>query len=146
MNGVLGFRQDRWGIVCGMTNKGEIEMKKIAFAFAGLVLLSTWAHAAVTLDAAAVRKLVTGNTANGVAPNGATMKNYFAPDGKLVRQMGDKITEGSWTVNDDGSQCVAGVPGGCATIVKNDDGSYDRVLPDGKVPLKWTSFANGKDF
>ncbi len=121
-------------------------MKKIAFVITGFVLFSGWAHAAETLDAAAVRKLITGNTANGVAPNGATMKNYFSSDGKLYRYMNGDIFEGTWSVKDDGSQCVEGLPGGCATIVKNDDGSYDRVLPDGKARLKWTSFANGKDF
>lgn len=121
-------------------------MKKIAFAFAGVVLFSTWAHAAETLDAGAVRKLITGNTALGMAPNGSTMKNYFSPDGNLIRQLGDKTVEGTWKVNDDGSQCVEGVPGGCATIVRNDDGTYDRVQPNGTSRLKWTSFVNGKDF
>ena len=121
-------------------------MKMSAFAFAGVVLFSSWAHAAETLDADAVKKLITGNTAHGLKTDGSTMKNYFSPDGKLVRQDGGKILEGTWSVKDDGSQCVDGVPGGCARIVRNDDGSYDRVLPNGKVPLKWTSFADGKDF
>lgn len=121
-------------------------MKKIACACAGIVLFAPWAYAADTLDADAVRKLISGNTANGMRNDGSTMKNYFSPDGKLVRQDGDKILEGTWSVRDDGSQCVDGVPGGCAKIVRNDDGTYGRVLPNGKVPLKWTSFVNGKDF
>lgn len=121
-------------------------MKKIAFVFIGFALLSGWAHAAETLDAGAVRKLITGNTALGVAPNGSTMKNYFSPDGNLIRQLGDKIMAGTWKVNDDGSQCVEGVPGGCAAIVRNDDGTYDRVQSNGASRLKWTSFVNGKDF
>lgn len=121
-------------------------MKKVAFAVAGIVLFSSSAHAAATLDADAVRKLITGNTAHGLKNDGSTVKNYFSPDGKLVRQDGGAIQEGSWSVKDNGTQCVEGLPGGCATIIRNDDGSYDRVLPNGKVPLKWTSFTNGKDF
>jgi len=121
-------------------------MKKIAFAFVSCVLFSTWVHAVETLDASAVRKLITGNTANGMTPNGATMKNYFSPDGSLVRQMGDKIMQGTWSVNDDGTQCVTGVPGGCAKIVRNDDGTYDRVTDGAGIRLRWTSIVNGKDF
>ena len=121
-------------------------MKRIAYACAGVVLVSSWVHAAETLDADAVRKLITGNTAHGMKNDGSTMKNYFSPDGKLVRQDGDQISEGTWRVKDDGMQCVNGVPGGCAKIVRNADGTYDRVLVNGKVPLKWSSFASGKDF
>lgn len=121
-------------------------MKKITVVLAGLVLLSGLAHAGETLDADAVKKLITGNTAHGLAPNGATPKNYFSPDGKLIRFVNGDVTEGGWQVNDDGTQCVKGMPGGCAKIVKNENGSYDRVLPNGSVPLKWTKFVSGKDF
>ena len=121
-------------------------MKTIAFAFAGFVLFSTGAYAAETMDADAVKKLISGNTAHGLAPNGGTPKNYFSPDGKLYRQAGGKISEGTWRVNDDGTQCVEGLPGGCTKIVRNDDGTYDRVAADGSVPLKWTAIVKGKDF
>lgn len=120
-------------------------MKKITFAFAGLVLFSAWAHAAETLDADAVKKLITGNTVHGQS-NGNPVKNHFAPDGKVYRLWEGKIFEGTWRVNDDGTQCVAGIQGGCARIVRNDDGTYDRVTTEGKVLLKWTSVVNGKDF
>ena len=121
-------------------------MKRIAMAFAGCVLFSSLAHAGETLGADAVKKLVTGNTAHGLAPNGATPKIYFSPDGKLLRHQDGNVSEGTWSVNDDGTQCVQGTPGGCATIVRNDDGTYDRVLATGKLALKWIKFVNGKDF
>lgn len=121
-------------------------MKKIAFVFAGWVLLSTGVYAAETLDAEAIKKLLTGNTVHGLAPNGNTQKNYFAPDGKTFRQVGGKILEGTWVVNEDGTQCVEGMPGGCAKIVRNDDGTYDRVATGGGIRLKWTAVVNGKDF
>lgn len=121
-------------------------MKNIAVVFAGLVLFSTCAQAGETLDADAVRKLITGNTVHGLSPTGGTQKNYFGPDGKTIRQTGDKIVEGSWSVNDDGTQCVKGMPGGCAKIVNNGDGTYDRVTDDGGIRLRWTSVVKGKDF
>lgn len=121
-------------------------MKSITFAFAGFALFATGAHAAETLDADAVRKLISGNTVHGLAPNGNTQKNYFSPDGKTYRQVGGKILEGTWRVNEDGTQCVEGMPGGCARIVRQDDGTYDRVTTEGGVRLKWSSVVNGKDF
>ena len=121
-------------------------MKTITFAFTGFVLFSTGAYAAETMDADAVKKLISGNTVHGLAPNGNTQKNYFSPDGKTYRQVGGKILEGTWRVNDDGMQCVEGMPGGCAKIVRNDDGTYDRVTTEGGVRLKWSSVVNGKDF
>ncbi|MDP1682944.1 MAG: hypothetical protein Q8L39_14380 [Burkholderiales bacterium] len=121
-------------------------MKFITLAVAALLLFSTWVHAGETLNADAVKKLITGNTIDGLAPNGNTQQNYFAPDGKTIRKFGDKLIEGTWSVKDDGTQCVTGMPGGCATIVSNGDGTYDRISADGKVLLRWVSVANGKGF
>jgi hypothetical protein len=121
-------------------------MKKITFALAGFVLFSTCAHAAETLDADAVKKLITGNTVLGQTSSGTAPKIYFAADGKAYRQGEQGSFEGTWVVNDDGTQCVKGLPGGCAKIVRNDDGTYDRVSAEGKTLLKWTSVVNGKDF
>ncbi len=121
-------------------------MKTVSIAVAGLVFVSTWAQAAETLDAEAVRKLIVGNTAHALRADGSTLKNYFSPDGKLVRQENGEIKEGTWSIREDGTQCVEGLPGGCARIVRNDDGTYDRLRPNGNVALKWTTFVNGKDF
>lgn len=121
-------------------------MKTTTLALAGFVFFSASAHAAETLDAEAVKKLITGNTAHGLTPNGGTPKNYFSPDGKLYRHASGKISEGTWRVNDDGTQCVEGLPGGCTKIARNDDGTYDRVAADGSVLLKWTTIVKGKDF
>lgn len=121
-------------------------MKRFTFVFAGLVLFSLGAYAGETLDADAVKKLISGNTVQGVTPNGKTPKIYFSSDGKAIRKGEDGVFEGTWKVNDDGMQCVTGLPGGCAKIVRNDDGTYDRVTTEGKVLLKWTSVVNGKDF
>ena len=53
-----------------------------------------------------------------------------------------------WYFNTDGSAgCgTPGVPGGCAKIVRNDDGTYDRVTDGAGIRLRWTSIVNGKDF
>jgi hypothetical protein len=120
-------------------------MKAHAFVFTSLCMISIGAHAVETLDADAVRKLISGNTAHSVSPAGA-FKNYFSPDGKAVRHTGSAVAEGSWTVSDDGTHCLEGLPGGCAKIVRNDDGTYDRLAGGGKVLVKWTAVVKGRDF
>lgn len=121
-------------------------MSRFVFVFAGFILFSSGAYAGETLNADAVRKLLTGNTVQGVTPNGKKPKIFFSADGKAIRKGEDGEFEGTWKVQDDGMQCVVGLPGGCALIVRNDDGTYDRVTTEGKVLLKWTAVVNGKDF
>lgn len=123
-------------------------MKKTVLALAGLMLVSASSQAAETLDAGAVRALLTDKTVAGVrVSDGATLKNYFSPDGKVYRFENGQVAEGTWKVNDDGTQCVDGIAGGCARIVSNGDGTYDRNhASSGKTLLKWNSFVNGKDF
>lgn len=120
-------------------------MKTITFAFAGFILFTTWAHAGETLDADAVKKLTTGNTVRGLRPDGSPQKIYFASDGQAYRHEGGAIVKSPWHVNDNGSQCISSM-GECYNIVRNNDGTYDRVLPNGKVLQKWTSVVKGKDF
>ena len=123
-------------------------MKKIAVAVAGLFWMSAFAQAGETLDAAAVKALITDKTVTGVrTSDGATLKNYFSPDGKVYRLEAGQVAEGTWKVNDDGTQCVDGIQGGCAKIISNGDGTYDRNQDkSGKTLLKWNSFVNGRDF
>ena len=120
-------------------------MKTITFAFAGLVLFSTWAHAGETLSADAVKKLISGKTAHALSPTGNTPKVYFAPDGKLYRYIDSKLSEGTWRVEDDGTHCVS-IAGGCAKVVSNGDGTYDRITEKGVVIARWLSIVDGKDF
>ena len=122
-------------------------MKTALFALTGILLAPTWVHAEETLDADAVRKLISGNTVHGLTTDGKTPSIHFASDGTAIRKEDDGVTrEGKWQVKEDGSQCVTGLPGGCAKIIRNDDGTFSRVLPNGTVPLKWTTVVNGKDF
>lgn len=123
-------------------------MKTTVLALAGLILVSASSQAAETLDAGAVRSLITDKTVTGVrVSDGVTLKNYFSPDGKVYRLENGQVAEGTWKVEDDGRQCVDGIAGGCARIVSNGDGTYDRNHAiSGKTLLKWNGFANGKDF
>jgi len=121
-------------------------MKTITFAFASLILFSTGAHAAEPLSADAVKKLLSGNTAHALSTTGNTPKNYFAPDGKLYREMDGKLSEGTWSVSDDGTHCVHGLPGGCAKVVRNEDGTHDRIKENGEVYARWILIVKGKDF
>lgn len=121
-------------------------MKIVSIAFALLCLASGLVHAAEEMDADSVKNLITGNTVHAVNAEGVAQKNYFAPDGKTYRQIDGKTLEGTWHVKEDGSQCVDGMPGGCARIVKNDDGTYDRIVGGNKVRLKWRTVVQGRDF
>lgn len=120
-------------------------MKNIILFSAGLFFFHAYALAGETLDAAAVKKLITGNTALVQRGDGTTLKTYFSPDGKVIRYENGNTSEGTWQVKDDGTHCVEGIAGGCARIVKNGDGSHDRVLLWGP-PATFKSIVNGKDF
>ncbi len=115
------------------------------FFLIGLLLISPMSLAGDALDAAAVKELLSGNTVDVLTASGNTFQVYFAPDGKLVRKEGDKIVEGTWHVEDDGRQCVEGTPGGCAKIVKNEDGTHDRIGKGG-AKARWLSVNPGKGF
>lgn len=53
------------------------------------------------------------------------MKNYFDPNGTLVRSVGGKVIEGS--------NMIAG------------DGTYHRINAEGKILLKWDKIVPGKN-
>lgn len=113
-----------------------------------LMLATAMAHAGETLDAEAVKKLLTGKTALALSVGySAELKNYFSPDGKLYRNLDGKITVGTWSVEEDGTHCVQNIPGGCGKIVSNGDGTYDRVNnKTGEVKARWFALVDGKDF
>ena len=121
-------------------------MKTIMVTFAGLVMASL-AYAGEELSGDAVKQLISGNTAHTYL-NGIEFKNHFAADGKLYRQMDGAITEGTWEVKNNGLHCVGGgVQNSCAKIVKNDDGTYDRLNPrTGQAGARWLKIVEGKDF
>jgi len=120
---------------------------KLAIAvFVGGLVASSHTMAAGTLSGEEVKKLIVGNTAHGVAPSGKPMKNYFDPSGTLVRSVGGKVIEGSYSISDDGTQCIkVGKADTCAKIANNGDGTYHRVDGEGKVLLKWEKIVPGKD-
>jgi hypothetical protein len=121
-------------------------MKTISFACAGVVLFTSWAHAGQALDAEAVKTLTVGNTAHGMEAHfGNPQRIYFASDGWAFIEGGGAVVKSEWLIKDSGTQCISSM-GACYNIVRNDDGTYDRVLPDGKVVQKWTSVTEGKDF
>ena len=118
-------------------------MKHALSIAAAFLVLPLTAAAGERLDGAAVRALLTGNTAQITSRDGVALQNYFAPDGTLVRLANGKVLQGRWSVKDDGTQCVDGLPGGCATVEREADGTLYRVV-DG-LRLKWV-FVNGKSF
>ena len=121
-------------------------MKQGILALTALIVCCGSALAGEMLDAAAVVKLISGNTVHVLRSDGTVLKNHFAPDGKVIRYENGQTSEGTWLVKDDGTHCVEGIAGGCARIMKNSDGSYDRVQPWSKTAITWTAVVNGKDF
>lgn len=102
--------------------------------------------AAGSLNGDELKKLIVGNTAHGTAPNGTAMKNYFDPNGTLVRSVGGKVTEGSYMIAGDGTQCIkTGGTDNCGKIAANGDGTYHRINAEGKILLKWDKIVPGKD-
>lgn len=116
-----------------------------SLALIGLLVIPSMTFAAEPLDAAALKTLLTGNTAEVLSAGGNTWQIYFSPDGKLIRKDGNNIVEGRWRVEDDGKHCVEGTPGGCGKFVKNDDGTYDRTAQNG-YKVRWLSVTPGKGF
>ena len=120
--------------------------------FISIVML--WHAAAVSypvfaqsqLNAADVRKLIIGNTVESHRPEGPPFRAFFEPGGKWVQQDGGQIYEGTWRINDDGSQCVTSRTGlSCAFIQKNGDGTYTRIV-DGRPEIRWMKIFVGKAF
>jgi len=98
------------------------------------------------LNASDVRKLIIGNTVEAHTPFGNQFRAFFDPSGKWVQQQGGQINEGTWRINDDGSQCVTSASGlSCAFIQKNDDGTYTRIV-DGRPEIRWMKIFVGKAF
>lgn len=117
-------------------------------------IVTLWLAAAISgpvfaqsqLDAAEVRTLIVGNTADVDPGEGIPFRAYFEPSGKWVQQRGGEILEGTWRINDDGSQCVTNSSGlSCGFIQKNGDGTYTRIV-DGRAGFRWTKIHAGKAF
>jgi len=126
---------------------GNIHYSFAVAAFLGCVIASPNTIAGSPMSADEVKKLIVGNTAHSThTVRGKLMKNYFGPNGTLVRSVGGKVRKGSYNINGDGTQCVKmGKADNCAKIVDNGDGTYNRVYLDGRVPLKWEKIVKGKD-
>jgi len=126
---------------------GNIHYRLAVVVFLGCAMASHHTIAGSPMSADEVKKLIVGNTAYGtLSVSGKPIKNYFGPNGTLVRSVGGKVKKGSYSINDDGTQCVnVGKADNCAKIVNNGDGTYHRVSSEGKVLLKWDKVASGKD-
>ena len=122
-------------------------MTKLAvIAFFPGVSVSLPVIAADSMGGDELKKLVVGSTVYLTAQSGKEMKNYFDPDGTLVRSLDGKVIKGSYSIGDDGTQCIkVGKADNCARVVNNGDGTYSRVSTEGKVLGKWNMIVNVKD-
>jgi hypothetical protein len=126
-------------------------MKKSVIVFAsGLAAMigSLTANAGEPLSAAALKALISGRTAHAEhLKRGFTFKAYFKENGEYIRYKDGSTNEGNWRIEDDGSHCVDwGYNERCATMEDNGDGTYTRVLKNGKRIIRWNKLVDGRDF
>jgi len=119
---------------------------KSLFAIALLAFSSMNAYADEFLNADKIKALITGNTIEAKhLLKGFKFKVYFDNDGKtaLRNQKGNsQKTSYSFERN---LHCIywAGKDR-CANIKDNGDGTYTRVMSNGKKVVKWTKITKGK--
>ena len=125
----------------------RIKSVLLAIVFLGSVSVSCASFAGNTLNGDDLKKLIVGNTIYGeFTSNGKKFKNYFDANGKSYRDVGGKVSEGSYNISSEGKHCVKfDTPENCSMIESNADGSYNRVAEDGKVIVKWLKIVTGKD-
>ena len=102
------------------------------------------------MSAEEVKTLLSGKTTTGKGlKKGFTVITYFGADGKMDGTKDGERRAGTWTVRDDGQQCVEfdDGNGNCRFIKDNGDGTYAKVKVKGngkKIPLVlWESIVDG---
>jgi len=126
-----------------------MKLKSLSMAALAAVSLTTMAGASAgdrLLSADEVKKLISGNTAHVTrAKDGAQWNLYFAPDGKGYKKEGEAA--GTWEVKASGEHCVSWASNDkvrCLRVADNGDGTYARVLPNGKKIVNWKMEAGKK--
>jgi len=115
-----------------------------------LQVLAASAQAGEALDANEIKDLIVGSTVTAEhQKKGFQFKAYFGEDGRLIRFRDGETSESRYEITADGMHCVESVGRGkrtCARIEANGDGTYDRVLQNGKRPVRWQKIESGKTF
>lgn len=123
-------------------------MKK-SIALLGLMLISGMACAAAPLTGDQIKALLVGNSAAGFADAlGKDYTAYYAPDGKLVQDLGKgKRRQGAWKITD--NKFCTQFPTEqerCTNVVPADNGEYVRMKDDGMVTNTWKKFYKGNAY
>lgn len=126
-----------------MKHKGSLFM----LALFGVTFLgSSLADELTQVGAEELKKMIVGCTVHNMCKvTGELSKTYFDPSGKYTRDQQGVITEGSYYIEDDGTQCnvVKGKPL-CGQILKVGDGTYYRMSNGKRVGI-WVNILPGKD-
>ncbi len=135
----------------GVMRMRSLEMSLIA-GIAGLFITSTPVMAANFMSADAVKKLVSGKTANGVhLTKGHKYKIYFNSNGSYVqaRVNGSRFV-GHWRVKRNGKHCIKPSHKNrefCRGVRANKDGTFTKVkersFKNNKDVVKWSNFVDG---
>ncbi|HDH08724.1 MAG TPA: hypothetical protein ENG96_04515 [Gammaproteobacteria bacterium] len=107
---------------------------------------STQVFAGEELNAEKVKQLVVGHTMSAVHLNkDFEFKVYFDVDGKTAYRDQDGDTTKTTYKFEGNKHCIYWRGDDrCANIIKNDDGTYDRVNEDGDHVVQWSKIVKGK--
>jgi hypothetical protein len=117
-------------------------MKRTFFTLlVSLLCLGNPVYAGDFMNGDEVKALLSGKTVTGKGlKKDFTVVTYFSPDGTMLGTKDGESRNGTWTVEDDGKQCIKFDDGNsnCRYIKDNGDGTYTKikVKKNGKeIPL-----------
>jgi len=122
-------------------------MKRIITLLILLGLFSISASAEQALTAAEIRALISNKTIDAVhLRKDFTFKVYFDAKGNGIQYVNEIPNPGHYKF--EGNMHCIDFPGTfkCSKVVKNDDGTYTRILNGTKPVIKWIKFTEGKIF
>lgn len=94
-----------------------------------------------------LKEMIIGKTVhNSCQVTGEVSRTYFDPSGKLTRNDRGTIIEGSYFIKPNGMTCnVLNGKNLCANIFRIGDGTFHRVMPNGKRVGIWNKIVPGND-
>lgn len=102
------------------------------------------------LSSAEIKELITDKTVSAThLKKNFDFRIYFSGDGTAVRLKDGSVKESPYEITTDNEHCVTSVIRNkrkCAYIEANGDGTYDRVLSNGKHVIRWSEFEAGRTF
>ena len=123
-----------------------MNVKTLFLLFSGLLLtVGSVVNAEEFLSQDEVKNLVMGKTIHAThLKRDFDFIVYFDKDGKTAfRKQDNETTKTTYSIKDNKHCIFWNGEDRCANILKNEDGSYTRVTPNGRKVVKWLKFNEG---